>query len=600
MFSGYINRTDKPLLHKSNDAAEVEIHVSGAFFSLRPSKAIDSFFYKETSSSVIIVEARLDNRQELVTQFKMDHRFHDPVHDAELTVMLYQRFGKECVQNLLGKFLIVDYHIHKRQLSLIRDHCDVNGLYYYKSNQVFVFASTIQRILDHPWVPKHLNFEKVVDSEIISQKTSKDGSTFYQDIEMLYPAHILEMDPNHFKKERYWFPEHIEIDNSISFQDAAEQMRSLFFDAVAARIQTSGGVASMMSGGLDSGSVANVAASLLALESKTLHTYSHIPFYDLDNLNIPKNRPGDERPYIEASLIQHNNIIPHFINSPDMGILEGLRKFHEMNFTPLHGVGNAFWAMDIYQHVQEEGHSVLLSGGMGNATISFQGHLYALRLRDLSLFQAGKKLLRPAYHTLTSLNKPPKKWQEYSYLHAKFADDFRIEERIKQGGRPVAFSKIKIKSHREKMLNLLKIGRNGRSLGGHNIARYYGFAFRDPTADRRLIEFLLSLPNSYFVNGKGESKLLIKKAMKGILPDKVLFQKGKGLQGADVMMRVQSDIPEIESIINNFKTNFYKGEMYDKPRMLHDLARLKAFKLTPYQTHYLLSSVGIMEFLNNK
>ena len=415
---------------------------------------------------------------------------------------------------------------------------------------------------------------------------------------MLNPAHILEVDPKHFKKERYWFPEHIKIDDAIKFQDAAERMRAIFFDAVAARIQTSGSVASMMSGGLDSGCVANVAARLLALESKTLHTYSHIPLYDSDNLNIPKNRLGDERANIEASLVQHDNIIPHFIDSPDMGILEGLRKFHKLNRAPMHAAVNAFWAADIYRHVQEKGCAILLSGSMGNATISFRGLLSALRWRDLSPLQAVKNFLRPAYHKIRSLNKTPIKWQEYSYLNGKFADDFRVEERIKQSGRPVNFSELKFKSHREMMLNLLRIGYNHGLTGVHNIAQYYGFAFRDPTADKRLIEFMLSLPNSHFVNGKGECKLLIKKAMKGILPDKVLFQKGKGLQSSDSVMRVQSDIPEIESIIHNFKTDFYDGELYDKPRMCHDLAQLKEFKLTPYQTHHLLRSVGIMEFLN--
>ena len=125
------------------------------------------------------------------------------------------------------------------------------------------------------------------------------------------------------------------------------------------------------------------------------------------------------------------------------------------------------------------------------------------------------------------------------------------------------------------MLNLLRIGYNRGLTGVHNISQYYAFAFRDPTVDKCLIEFMLSLPNSHFVNGKGECKLLIKKAMKGILPDKVLFQKGKGLQSSDSVMRVQSDIPEIESIIHNFKTDFYDGELYDKPRMCHDLARSK-------------------------
>lgn len=91
-------------------------------------------------------------------------------------------------------------------------------------------------------------------------------------------------------------------------------------------------------------------------------------------------------------------------------------------------------------------------------------------------------------------------------------------------------------------------------------AVYSGVILRDPSRDKRLIEFCLSLPAEQFVRN-GEDRFLIRRAMKGRMPDKILFGHAIGVQCADWLQRIkpywEKIFTELDHIVKDQTINNY-------------------------------------------
>ena len=61
---------------------------------------------------------------------------------------------------------------------------------------------------------------------------------------------------------------------------------------------------------------------------------------------------------------------------------------------------------------------------------------------------------------------------------------------------------------------------------------WFGIETRDPTADRRVVEYCFSIPGSQYLR-HGVTRSLIRRAMEGRLPDQIRNRTAFGAQGAD-------------------------------------------------------------------
>ena len=105
----------------------------------------------------------------------------------------------------------------------------------------------------------------------------------------------------------------------------------------------------MLSGGLDSGSVASMAAYILKTEKSLLTTFSHVPLFRDKVSNNAKNRFSDETDYILATAGFHTNINPILLNSDYISPITGIKTFLEVNEEMIHGASNAYWMVDIFK-----------------------------------------------------------------------------------------------------------------------------------------------------------------------------------------------------------------------------------------------------------
>ena len=99
------------------------------------------------------------------------------------------------------------------------------------------------------------------------------------------------------------------------------------------------------------------------------------------------------------------------------------------------------------------------------------------------------------------------------------------------------------------------------------LSALYGIEMRDPFANRRLIEWCLGVPEDQF-HRNGQGRWLIKRLMKGVLPDTVLFKpKNVGRQVSDWHVRLTRDLPRIRADLKSLAADPDTARMIDIPRL---------------------------------
>src|SRR6266404_436568 len=79
--------------------------------------------------------------------------------DSETILHLYEERGLDFVQDIEGDYAIALWDADREQLVLARDRAGVKPLDFYHRNGLFIFASEIKAILEHPAVTPEVNEE---------------------------------------------------------------------------------------------------------------------------------------------------------------------------------------------------------------------------------------------------------------------------------------------------------------------------------------------------------------------------------------------------------------------------------------------------------
>ncbi len=524
---------------------------------------------------VITADARIDNRDELISRLDLRDLAAEKITDVELILKAYYKWGENCPQELLGDFAFVIWDKHKQQLFCARDHFGVKPFcYYHQANQTFVFASEIKAIVRLPDVPFQLNEVRIGD---YLTSTLEDRSiTSYQDIWRLPAAHTLIIDrKGKVTLQRYWSLEPGKEIRLNSDQEYAEAFLEIFTEAVQCRLRSAFPIGSHLSGGLDSSSITCVARNLLREQGKQLHTVSNI--FD----SVPES---NERNYIETVIAQ-GDLIPHFVHPDQTGPLSEWQNFFKYCDESL--IGNCYLVWGLNRATKEAGVRISLNGFDGDSTVS-HGVYYLKELARAEKWKAflvegtalaknfnesPTKLLRhyglPILKELARKGKwlafwlavnqiseaveisPRQLWLNYGLkaivpnvikqrirsfkrpkrsqsnpfplVNPDFAQRIGLSERVQSFDRSKDPPWTQKEHHwRELTSGLFSIPLEGLD----TYAAAFGIESRHPFMDKRLIEFCLALPPEQKLN-QGWSRMVLRRAMDGILPPKIQWRGDK-------------------------------------------------------------------------
>ena len=560
------------------------------------------------SGVVLSAQARLDNRSELIADLRLPIRDHPAPHlqssinhlqstifDNELILHAYLRWGEECVQHLIGDWSFAAWDPHQRKMFLARDPYGISSLYYYRHPRFFAFASSIKGLLALQEVPKRPNLLVVARLLTVWAGDGEEdrSQTAYDEIFCLLPAHTLTITADKVELQRYWDLENTPPLRLNSDDEYLEAFLEVYTEAVRCRLRPpllSGerpGIGATLSSGLDSGSVCALAAHELRLCGQRLPVFTSVPIYDTQN-TTPPGRYGDESPLVEINRQFIGNLDVHYIRAETISPLEGMRRVLEVHDYPMHGAGNEFWLHALLETARQQGLGILLTGQVGNGTISWAGGvenpwrsiqagqwqtLWGIyKLSGRSPWKMIKRhLLRPLAKRAQAISRSAvswdlvgrQPWAAYSAINPQWARSLKLGRRMKRSGHDPYFT-LPSDPDRARLRMLSFTGGVGAVWAEMGCA--YDLEVRDPTMDKRLMEFCLAIPNEQY-RLDGQDRALIRRAMKGLLPDEVRLNTRRGLQAADLGYRLLAELPQVQVMLRRLEGSTLARQVLDLPRM---------------------------------
>lgn len=495
------------------------------------------------SGLAITADARIDNRSELSAALGLAVSTRRACSDSELILLAYQRWERNCVDHLIGDFAFVIWDAKRQQLFGARDHMGVRPFLYHLSDRLFVAASEVRSVSSHPGVERQLNTGRIADFLVEPLEGIDRTSTFYRNIMRLPPAHRITLTTSRVSIERYWQPDpHREL--SLASDAAyAEAFRALLDEAVAARLRCNTQVGCMVSGGVDSATVAAAASAyLVKTGAGPLRVYSGI---------ADDGVPSEETRCIH-SVLASGGFDPTTIMPRDIGPYEDrLRELFARQQEPFDNDMSIIQLL--YLLCRERGDRVMLDGNEGDQCHSLSPVYPAFLVRRGQLFSAGREVLGlwqnflyPGDRTLPALLKKSvrpafvpnwlRHWRSQhranmlaaaalraSPINSNFAESANVAQRFARFRSSVGSDL----SHSLRALHIRSIGHPFMAVANeryNRVAALCGIEPRHPLLDKRLVEFSVSLPWNQKVR-RGRSKHLLRLTAQTLLPRDIAWRQ---------------------------------------------------------------------------
>ena len=481
---------------------------------------------------VIVADARLDNRDELCVRLGVGPADRAALPDSALLLRAYERWGDACPDTLVGDFAFAVWDGPARTLFCARDPVGARPLYVYHAPPLFAFCSDLRGLLAVPGVPEDVDEDEVA-RYLRNPLHVAVRRTFFRGIEKLPFARSMSVTARGIQEATYWEPFARPPLQRASEEAYAEELRALVTEAVEARARTPFGVAAHLSGGLDSSAVTVLARRALGRQGRQLTagiTWS--PAYS--DAYPPMER--DERSRIEL-VCRTEGVTPlypevaasdfHAFLNRDVGVLTTVDLVTEWAALP---------------RASALGVRTVLSGWGGDEGATFNGRGLLAELLRRGRWPALARLLRRhvgrrpgplARAALFNLALPHVPDAFYAHL-ARLAEQRFPPALIHPGfARRAPFHGAVSGLAREQA----GVRRTQRGLlaHGHLAARMeawtawgapHGVVYSYPLTDRRVLEFAYALPPELYWQ-RGYTRYLFRKAMEGVLPPEVQWEKSK-------------------------------------------------------------------------
>jgi asparagine synthase (glutamine-hydrolysing) len=558
------------------------LHVAGPvglghlLMRMTPEDSFDAQPVHGASGAIMVADLRLDNRDELISALGLDIQRAVVSPDAAIVLAAWEKWGNAAWARLRGPFAAAVWDPRNRLVTLVRDPVGLRALCYHKGNDFIAFATMPKGLFALADVPRVLNKEKFADFLILNGSDCE--TSVYREVFRLHPACSATINAvGGMTKQPYWSEENIQPVRLKSDQAYAEAMRERLDIAVRRQMRTTHQVGCFLSGGLDSSSVAALAARALAEQGRRLPAYTQVPVAEFRR-PPSAGRYFDERPYVEAIREMIDNLDVTYVCSGEYDDFADLdRIFHAID-GPVRNVINIGWVMQIYRLARSGNQRVLLGGDFGNATISWDGweqafdHLVrgrlgtALRqwrlLYEMStrsplgafrqLFVEPSRLATP---TVVQWARRPR----HSAINPQFARDMQIVERALTDSRKQATKAGSFALSQR--LNLVT-GIEFRGEWEAGMLALHGVDLRDPTADLDVVEFCLGIPDEQYL-AENISRSVIRRAMWDLLPPMVLANRKRGTQAADWFGKMSRGRDAMGEEITRLKASSLASEAID-------------------------------------
>ncbi len=478
----------------------------------------------------VVMNGEIYNFRELRAELEATGHVFSTQSDTEVIVHLYEEFGADCVQKLRGMFAFSLWDDRRKRLLIARDRLGKKPLYYGTFAGRLAFASELKALLQLPDVERELNWTSV--GHLFSYLTTPSEESIIQGVHKLPPGHVMLLEAGKEPQiHRYWDVD-FKADYSQTEEQWVEGLRELLMESVRIRMDCDVPYGAFLSGGLDSSAV----VALMARQSS-----SPIKTFSIGFTETNYNEAPHARQVANMFGTEHHELILE----PDvLSILDDLVWYLDEPFGDSSAIPTYMVSKLAAQHV-----TVALSGDGGDEL--FAGY-------DRYVVEQKERRYRHIPSAVRNIlggvgSRMPEGMKGRNFLRHIALDGmdryldatnvFNVDEKRSLFRREIADQVIKDDPFRAMALELEKKGTHWLSalqyIDLHDylpqdiltkvdrMSMAHSLETRSPLLDHKLVEYAATIPPEYKLRA-GTTKHILKKAMRGILPDTIIDRRKQG------------------------------------------------------------------------
>ncbi|HMO74767.1 MAG TPA: asparagine synthase-related protein [Sphingopyxis sp.] len=501
------------------EVAQADGAIFGAAATARRAAARDALHIAD--GLLVAADARIDGQAELRAALG-DVAPPPGASAAALIAAAWRRWGRDCPLHLYGDYAFALHDARSGESFAARDHVGARPFFYSETGGRLAFASDSATLLALPGISDALD-EDYVATALLSRDFQPLGRSFFGAVRRLEPGHRLHMAGDDIRVDRWWQPEAIAVDETADDAETVARYRRLVEQAITDRLAGAERFAVHLSGGLDSSLIAALAVPELRARG-----LADPPGYSW-HLVDPDADPGSEPGWSEA--IRARLDLQLF--APELSIDE-LTALFLQDWTRGPDIRNLLHEAAIQRDASGKGVEVILSGWGGDEGASFNGrghHPWLLltgRWRTLYRDRHAPGMiagLRTIYHAARRVGREYRPRVPLRLRHA--AGQTLVAPGLLRRARLLPVPRLREFGARRTMHSLLRYSSTTARMEDWAISgAARGLDYRFPLLDRRLLEFLYTLPPRMFRRG-GTRRWLIREASKGLLPEVIRRNNSK-------------------------------------------------------------------------
>ncbi len=487
----------------------------------------------------IVFNGEVYNHVELRAELEnIGHRFVSH-SDTEVIIAAYREWGRACLSRFNGMFAFLIYDREQNTLFVARDRFGIKPLYYRISAHGIAFASEIKQFTVLPDWQAAMNGQRVYDF-LNWGITDHTEETMFADIFQLRGGEALELNlrnlvagqgglaPGGRLPTYRWYELRAQSFRG-NMEEATEQFRTRFTDAVRLHLRADVPVGSCLSGGLDSSSIVCVMNSILQESGAHALQRTFSACADIKRF--------DEREFID-DVVRHTDVEGHYVYPELANLFTTCESIIWHQDEPF-GSTSIYAQWEVFRLAAQNGVKVMLDGQGADEQLAGYHSYFGSRLSRLfktfhwlefyqemsaihavhgypvrwGIQQALNNLLpevirQPLRKFVGKSNAVVPNWLNVNALGAKTGDPFRKNAEKINSVEDLSY--LQLTSSNLQML----LHWEDRDSMAHSIES------RVPFLDYRLVEFVLGLPEEFKIKN-GITKRVLREGMKGILPETI-------------------------------------------------------------------------------
>lgn len=485
----------------------------------------------EEAGIVLTFNGEIYNYVELRVELtKLGHRFRTQ-SDTEVLMKAYLEWGLRCFSRFVGMWAIALFEIRTHRLILSRDRFGIKPLYYLLKDKMLVFASTIEAICSANDGSPTLNGH-TVQAYLLNGEVDAGDETFFDGITRFQSGCYAVIEQGKHKAscryERYWDAGNflVEAKQVLSFEETQAVFREKLEESVRIHTRSDVDVASCLSGGLDSSSIVSLLATIP--EGASINKVFTAVF------------PGKrfDEGYYSTAVANRYNLKQCRIYPTTQSFLADIDKVIQAQEEPFGSTG-VYVQWKVFEEIKKHGIKVVLDGqGADEYLGGYFSFLFPYALDCLVHLQPARAAW--AMHSYfqgnsflpyVSQNFPGllqrlfglRRTMAQSSFSAYLSDEFRVDS-FQPGAIEKEFMGFGLKKTLARYLTRYSLPSLLRYEDRNSM--YFSIESRVPFLDHRLVEFALSMPTVYLINGRW-TKRILRESIKDVVPAEVVNRRDK-------------------------------------------------------------------------